>query len=78
LGWFGKGSRDWFDLDKAQRKRAADGCGDLPPAKIPPLVICAALYNMLHLSEKNEKEPVRNAVLALDPGNEIYTSGCTN
>ncbi|XDV52426.1 hypothetical protein PO909_021155 [Leuciscus waleckii] len=57
-------------FSKAQRKRAADGCGDLPPAKISPPTLAerAALYNMLHLSEKSEKEPVRSAILALVPG----------
>ncbi len=37
---------------KAQRKRSVDGCGDLPPAKLPPPNPdeCTAFYNRLHLS----------------------------
>ena len=42
---------------KAQRKRSADGCGDLPPVKIPPPTPdeCTALYSMLHSSEGTER-----------------------
>lgn len=55
---------------KAQRKRSADGCGDLPPAKIPPPTTdeCTALYNMLRVSEDTEREPVKSSILSVVPG----------
>lgn len=58
---------------KAQRKRSADECGDLPPAKIPPPTPdeCTAFYNMLHLSEDTEKQPVKSSILSVVPGHAV-------
>ncbi|KAL0963068.1 hypothetical protein UPYG_G00349270 [Umbra pygmaea] len=55
---------------KAQRKRSADGYGDLPHVKIPPPTPdeCTAFYNMLYASEGNEKEPVKSSILSVVPG----------
>lgn len=55
---------------KAQRKRSADGYGDLPPAKIPPPTPdeCTAFYNMLHISKGSENKPVKSSILSVVPG----------
>lgn len=55
---------------KAQRKREAAGCGDLPPAKIPPPTPdeCTALYSMLHATEGRENKQVKSCILSVVPG----------
>ena len=65
---YAEGSQIGFT--KAQRKRSADGCGDLPAVKIPPPTPdeCTALYSMLHSSEGTEKQPVKSSILSVIPG----------
>ena len=65
---YAEGSKIAFT--KAQRKRAAEGWGDPPPAKFPRPTPdeCRRLYQMLHESEATEKVPVKSALLSVVPG----------
>lgn len=59
-----------IEFTKAQRKRSADGCGNLPPAKIQPPTQdeCKAFYKMLQTSEDTEEMVVKSSILAVVPG----------
>ena len=72
---YAEGSQIGFT--KAQRKRSADGCGDLPAVKIPPPTPdeCTALYSMLNSSQKALKSnlsKVQFCLLSLAMQRGIY------
>ena len=54
----------------AQRKRSVDGCGVLPPAKLPPPTPdeYTSFYKMVHLSEDTKCQPVKSSILSVVPG----------